>query len=357
MLSLTDSTETLKRNAVICILIVMTLGGILATLLHTFEIKTHPISLMLPPLTVIICLNLLLYLIKHPHRIYRVIKITLGWASFILLFPEYFFIIEAMLNQEKQLVDILPPISSGIFLLTTGMIVFLRPRRLVKIAFLLWVITAAPVVIYLIFHPQQLETPRGLDLMMTLVPAMGINVYLILFYSRLQDAIEKLHIERLHLKEVAEKDALTKVFNRGAGERILQDLIEQPDQKIGIILCDIDHFKKINDNYGHLLGDFVLQTIAQCCQAHLRKQDTLVRWGGEEFLIIVSGDEQTELEHLAERLRKIIAEQQIPGVGKITASFGVACLHPQENLIQLFSRADQALYQAKGLGRNQVVRA
>lgn len=347
--------ETLKRNAVACILGVMALGGIIATLLHIFEANAHPISLSIPPLTVITCLSLLLYLIKRPQQIERVIKITLGWIGFIMLFPEYFFIIKTVLDRDKQLVDTLPPISSGLFLLTTGMIVFLRPRGLVKLSFLLWVITAAPVVGYLIFHPQELQTPRGMDLMITLVPAMGVNLFLIRFYSRLQDAIDRLHIEQLQLKEVSETDALTQAFNRRAGERILQNLIEQPDQKVGIILCDIDHFKQINDDYGHLVGDRVLRLVAQCFQTQLRKQDTLIRWGGEEFLIVVSGSDQIDLEYLAERLRRIIADQQVSGARKITASFGVACLQSQEDLSQLFARADQALYRAKSLGRNQVI--
>jgi diguanylate cyclase (GGDEF)-like protein len=350
-----NSMEALKRNAAVFILWVMSLGGAIATLLHLLEDKAHIISLIIPPLTVVVCVSLLLYLNRYPQRINSVIKMMLGWVGFIILFPEYFFVIEATLHPEKKLVDTLPPITSGIFLLTTGMIVFLRPRGLARQAFLIWAIAAFPVVLYLILHPQELQTPRGMDLMLTLVPAMAINLSLILFYVRLQDAIDKLHVERLHLKETSERDALTKVFNRGAGERILQTLIDKPAQKIGIILCDIDRFKQINDTYGHLSGDRVLQIIAQSCQANLRKQDTLIRWGGEEFLIAVSGDDETELEQLAERLRQVIADRQIPEVGKITASFGVASLRSQENLIDLFARADRALYRAKELGRDRVV--
>jgi diguanylate cyclase (GGDEF)-like protein len=352
-----DLAETIKRKAVIFILVLMSLAAMIATVLHVFEPKPHPISLVIPPLTAIVCLSLLLYLIKYPQQIYRVIKVSIGWSSFILLFPEYFFAIEAFLDPEKRLVDTLPPISSAIFLLTTIMIVFLRPRGLFRLAFLLWVVTAAPVVIYLIFHPSELKTPRGMDLMITLAPAMAINLSLLLFYTRLQDAIDKLYIERFRLKEASEKDALTSVFNRGAGEKILQNLIDRPDRKIGIILCDIDRFKQVNDRYGHLMGDRVLQSFAQCCQERLRKTDILIRWGGEEFLIAVTGDDEKELEYLAERLRSIVAEREIPEVGKVTASFGVALLHPQENLIQLFARADKALYRAKASGRNQVVLA
>lgn len=253
-----DPMEILKRKAIIFILAVMVIGGTLATVLHSFEPKTHPISLVIPPLSTIIFLSLLIYLIKYPQQIQQVIKICLGWCSFMILFPEYFFVIESWLSDEKRLVDTLPPISSGLFLLTTGMIVFLRPSGLVRLVLIFWLVIAAPVVTYSMFHLPELGTPRGLDLIVALVPAMGINFSLTVFYSHLQDAINKLYIERFHFKEVSEKDALTGILNRGTGERLLQNLVDQTTQKIGIILCDIDHFKRVNDNYGHLMGDRVL---------------------------------------------------------------------------------------------------
>jgi diguanylate cyclase (GGDEF)-like protein len=353
--NLLNPLEKLQRNSVQTTLWMMLLGSIIASLLHFSVTKTHLISLVIPPLTIIVSLGLLIYLNKYPHQIHQVIKIILVWSSFILFFPEYFFVIEAIFDPEKKLVDSFPPISSGIFFFTTGMIVFARLRNPVRIAFLLWLFSASPIVIYLLFCPQELKTPRGLDLMMTFVPIMGMNLCLITFYERLQDSVDKLHTQQLHLQEVAEKDALTGVFNRGTGERILQNLIEKPERNIAIILCDIDHFKRVNDNFGHLVGDRVLQEIAKCFQTHIRQQDVLVRWGGEEFLIVVPENDEIELKQLAERLRGIIAEHKISDVGNITGSFGVAHLNSSENLKQLFSRADQALYKAKELGRNQVV--
>lgn len=349
--------EILKRKAITFILIVMVLGSMVAIALHILESKVHPISLAIPSLTVVVCLSLLAYLMRYPQSMTRVIQITLGWSSFIILFPEYFFLIEAVLKPERRLIDSLPPISSGLFLLTTSIIIFLHPRTLIRIAVPLWIAIAAPVVIYLLAHPQELSTPRGIDLVTTFVPAMGINLSLILFYSRLQNTMNQLYAERFHLKESSEKDALTGIFNRGTGERKLQDLINQSHQKIGIILFDIDHFKQINDTYGHLIGDRALQIISRCCEAQLRQQDILIRWGGEEFLIIVAGDNEFELAQLAERLRTCIAHQCIAEVGKVTASFGVALHQPQEDPIYLFARADKALYRAKKLGRNQVILA
>jgi len=154
---------------------------------------------------------------------------------------------------------------------------------------------------------------------------------------------------------MSEKDNLTGAFNRGEGERILQNLINQNRAEVGVILLDIDNFKRLNDNFGHLIGDRVLQEITQTCEAHLRKHDILIRWGGEEFLVVVTEEDQTELKELAERLRIAIANHQISVVGKVTASFGIASHQPQVSLSRLFKRADEALYRAKRQGCNQVV--
>jgi diguanylate cyclase (GGDEF)-like protein len=175
-------------------------------------------------------------------------------------------------------------------------------------------------------------------------------------FARLQDKLRQLDNERFYLKQVAERDALTGVYNRRMGEAVLEELLRS-SQSVGLILCDVDHFKRVNDGHGHLVGDQVLQTVAQCLQTHLRKQDLLMRWGGEEFLVVVMGEDAKELMQLAERLRSTIASQPIPSIGNVTASFGVALRQPLEQLNQLFDRADQALYQAKNAGRNQVMLA
>ncbi|WP_216634520.1 GGDEF domain-containing protein [Gloeomargarita lithophora] len=263
--------------------------------------------------------------------------------------------IQAWIQPGKQLVEILPPITPGLFLLNTAMIVFLRPRSLIRFAVLLWGVMAVPILSYLIAHPGELQTPRGLELLLTLGPAMGVNLALIIFYVRLQAAVDHLQNEGMRLQKISEMDLLTQVWNRRAGERILGELIEQKQLGLGIILCDIDHFKSVNDTYGHLVGDQVLQMFAQWCRQHVRPQDMVVRWGGEEFVVIGCTDEPAEMASLAARLCQGIAQQSVPEVGKITASFGVACHQPEETLSALFERADMALYQAKQQGRNRVV--
>ncbi len=345
----------LRRRAIFLILVVLSFGGVIATILHTYTPDTHPISLVIPPLTTIISFGQLIYLIYNPKRIELVIQMSLIWGAIINIFPEYFFVTTAWLNPDKQLIDILPPITPGLFLLNTGMIVFLRPPYLIRFSLALWGVTAVPVLSYLISHPLELQHPRGLELLMTLGPAMAINLALIVFYVRLQAAVDHLQREGLRLQKISEIDPLTQVWNRRAGERILAELIEQASAGLGIIVCDIDHFKSVNDTYGHLVGDQVLQLFAQWCRQHIRPQDMVVRWGGEEFVVIGSVDDPGELRLLAERLCQGIAQQSIPAVGRVTASFGVAYYQPPETMADLFDRADTALYQAKQEGRNRVV--
>jgi diguanylate cyclase (GGDEF)-like protein len=354
-LSKRDPLEQLRYRALILSLEVATLAAMIMTMLHFFNRNTHFISLTIPPLSVIVCLSLIIYLDRQPQKVYLVTKITLAWGAFMLLFPLYFFLLEALLIPEKQLVDTLPPISSGIFLMTTSMAVLLYRKDAIKTVLLFWAMEALPVLAYFMFHLQELEKARGMDIFFTLVPAMGMNFGLILFYTNLQETTHRLYIERLQLKEMSEKDALTGAFNRGEGERILQNLINQARVEVGVILFDIDNFKRVNDNFGHLRGDRVLQEITQICSIHLRKHDTLIRWGGEEFLVIVKGENLNQLQELAERLRSAIAGHEVSVVGKVTASFGIAHHQPQDSLRQLFKRADEALYRAKNQGRNQVV--
>lgn len=344
----------LKLQAIRLMLAVMGVGSVLVTLLHRMNPQTPPISLVIPPLTASVCAGLLVYLSRYPQSSQRIIHILLAWSLAIIVLPEYFFLLTALLDPRQRLIDILPPLAPGIFLLTSCTIVFLNPGAFLHVTLSLWAIMAGPIVLYLLCHPQELATPRGLDLMVALLPAMGMNIGLISLYSRLQDTIHQFDYERFSLKEASERDALTGIYNRQAGEQILQGFIGQAEQTVGLILCDIDHFKQVNDRHGHLVGDRVIRLMAKCLQTHLRQQDILMRWGGEEFLIVVVGEELKELIRLAERIRCQVASHPIPTVGGVTASFGIALQQPSEPLHLLFERADQGLYQAKARGRNQV---
>jgi diguanylate cyclase (GGDEF)-like protein len=148
----------------------------------------------------------------------------------------------------------------------------------------------------------------------------------------------------------------------GAGTRKLfhlifrqtQAYIQRHNHKASILLADLDRFKHINDTYGHVVGDTVLSTFAHLIQSHIRSNDTLVRWGGEEFMIIAPDTDAEHARELAEKLRRTIQTHPFDTVGHITASFGITQVDPNDSEESAVRRADEALYRAKENGRNRI---
>ncbi len=149
-------------------------------------------------------------------------------------------------------------------------------------------------------------------------------------------------------------DPLTVMYNRKIVEKILPQITKE---KICIIILDIDDFKKINDTFGHPTGDRVLKYLTSVLRSSLRKEDYIIRWGGEEFLIILKRVEDTDTARkIAENLRIKIEAGRIEGVGHITCSFGVCCLKASDRseFEKGVAMADEALYRAKRMGKNRV---
>ena len=158
--------------------------------------------------------------------------------------------------------------------------------------------------------------------------------------------------------KLAKTDVLTGLSNRLEIDSVLSGEIERLKRfprAFSIIMLDIDHFKRVNDHYGHIAGDHCLQQIASILKLNSRSIDTVGRWGGEEFLIICPETDLKGTEKLAEKLRTKIAEHDFSQVGKITCSFGVTSFFAGDTLESIVDRADQALYQAKDAGRNKVM--
>ncbi len=179
---------------------------------------------------------------------------------------------------------------------------------------------------------------------------------------RLVELQAELLSAREALREQATKDSLTKIWNRSS---ILENLkselarSEREARPVGVILVDLDHFKGINDTFGHFGGDVVLQEAAERMRHSIRNYDVIGRYGGEEFLILLPGCDEKSTFAQAERLRAYLAEAeiQLPSTGvTLTASFGCTSAlpgrHPSAEM--LIRRADEALYLAKRLGRNRV---
>lgn len=161
------------------------------------------------------------------------------------------------------------------------------------------------------------------------------------------------------LKKLSETDTLTGIYNRKKLKENLEDAIKKSkryDEIFSIVLLDIDYFKKVNDNHGHLMGDKVLVTVAKIISENIRDVDLLARWGGEEFVVLLYNQDINQAEFVANKLRETIEENNIEKL-KITCSFGVSQYKNSDSDESLFKRVDDALYEAKETGRNKVCKA
>jgi diguanylate cyclase (GGDEF)-like protein len=172
-------------------------------------------------------------------------------------------------------------------------------------------------------------------------------------YARLR-AAERFNQMQNKLVEMATRDSLSGLFNRPAFFNRAARAVEDSEAPLAAIMADIDHFKSINDKYGHAAGDITLRAVADC----LKSQDGIAaRLGGEEFAILLTDGDPEKAWRAAEALRRLIATQEIEipeGAVRVTCSFGVAVGEKGENIDQILRKADAALYAAKRSGRNVV---
>lgn len=177
--------------------------------------------------------------------------------------------------------------------------------------------------------------------------------------SNLVSEYKKLETEKQQFEALSTTDVLTGVMNRAGVQQFLQRLFESnfSRNQMGIMIFDIDYFKKINDSLGHDAGDIVLSEIARIINEQVRQTDIFGRWGGEEFILICSQISEERLITLAEKLRETIEHHCVIIEGqsiKVTVSIGATKVNANETFEVVFKRADKALYNAKNTGRNQV---
>jgi two-component system, cell cycle response regulator len=175
-------------------------------------------------------------------------------------------------------------------------------------------------------------------------------------HYRLNKEVEK---SRKKMFELASKDALTGAYNRAyfldAYKRKTAEM-SRKNKAISFVLVDIDYFKNINDEYGHLNGDYVLKEVVMVLKNSMRETDLLCRWGGEEFVILLNNATLNEAEALAERMQLCVEQHDFPQIGEpITASFGVTEKNANDDIESVFKRLDNSLYLAKLTGRNRVI--
>ncbi|MGR8998703.1 MAG: GGDEF domain-containing protein, partial [Gammaproteobacteria bacterium] len=159
------------------------------------------------------------------------------------------------------------------------------------------------------------------------------------------------------IRLLATTDPLTGIANRREFTRIVtneMDRVRRYGKPLSLVMYDIDFFKHVNDTFGHDVGDYVLQTLTAVVKENIRTVDTLARWGGEEFMVLMPQSDLAAARSSAEKLRQKIVQYRFDKVDKITVSFGVTEFVLQDDFNVLLKRADDALYQAKELGRNRV---
>lgn len=176
------------------------------------------------------------------------------------------------------------------------------------------------------------------------------------FISIIKDLTTRVRQEQA-LREAASLDPLTGLQNRRGGEGLLERAyigMRESGVPFSVIVADVDHFKAINDTWGHSVGDQVLESVSRLLRASVRATDGVVRWGGEEFLVILPHCDLRAATDQAERIRARLERTPQPQAGRVTLSLGVAQLGAEETVSHLIERADRALYQAKRQGRNRV---
>lgn len=190
----------------------------------------------------------------------------------------------------------------------------------------------------------------------TITPLKDDKGIIVGFVSTGKDVTREMLMHQ-KIERMATMDQLTGIYNRHKFKELFaleKERSKRFAQPLSLILIDIDHFKLVNDTYGHDIGDEVLEFLVKIVQDAIRKIDIFARWGGEEFLILSPGTDLENIQILAEKLRLVVAEADFPEVFHITISQGVSVLGEKDDFSDFFKRADRGLYYAKENGRNQV---
>jgi len=208
-----------------------------------------------------------------------------------------------------------------------------------------------------VFPIPSTENPHFLYIFSHIGASFSVAVFLLIVENARRRAFQRLKIANETISDLAIRDALTGVYNR---RHIVSEISRAEDaaDSFSVCLLDLDHFKRINDNLGHAVGDLALQRVAVAVQDEIRQSDCFGRYGGEEFLLLLKDADLAGSKQLLERIRERIEALEIAEMEsfpRITISGGVAQYRPGESGSETINRADQALYAAKAAGRNRII--
>lgn len=211
---------------------------------------------------------------------------------------------------------------------------------------------ARPITLFIFEHAPLSELVRSIYWFVTLLGSIlfSMAVAFLLLASSVRKTLRRLHLER-------DLDPLTQLLNRRAFEESVASVQQQASsQPCSVLMVDIDHFKRINDTWGHDYGDQVLRNVGQCLREATRGTDLAARYGGEEFVLLLPRTSTTKAAHIAQRIQQQLARtgMRLPDNTQLTMSMGISTMEPEESFFGAFKRADQALYQAKNTGRDRI---
>ena len=177
-------------------------------------------------------------------------------------------------------------------------------------------------------------------------------------FKQFEEITQILQQKNRHLTQLATKDSLTEIHNR----HMFSELFSQEHSgakregtKLSLMMIDLDHFKQVNDTYGHNIGDYVLKNFVSLVVSTVREADLFARWGGEEFVLLLRNAGCEEAYGVGEKIRNSIELQPFEDVGHITCSIGITEITDDDSLHSAIERADGALYAAKDMGRNRTI--
>ncbi len=175
--------------------------------------------------------------------------------------------------------------------------------------------------------------------------------------KKFMELYEEIKRKNQQLRILSEVDSLTGLKNRRAIDKVIKSEMDRSSRygtPMSVLLIDVDHFKRVNDTYGHNVGDRVLSELSQVLKENIRSTDSLSRWGGEEFLIIAANLSLEEAIKFGEKLREKVEESNFSGIEGLTVSIGISQHRPGEPFNKLYERVDEAMYSAKNSGRNRL---
>lgn len=304
-----------------------------------------------PPVWVAIftCTNLLFFTLikaninlrfKDPSMTMAQMAVAIGAVAFILY--------HAGAIRGGLLILLLVIMLFGVLRLTTA--------ELLAMGALCSAAYSAVILLLTVNRPNLVDTRVEWVQWTTLTTTMAVAAPLVGYMSTVR---RRLTESLRTIKDMAQRDALTGIFNRHhMGETLDREIsrCERGASKFFVLIADIDHFKQINDNHGHLVGDQVLKAVAESMRQVLRKADYLARYGGEEFVFIIAADDEREAKAAGERIRANVEQLRVPELPThgLSISIGGTFFRRGDTQAAVLGRADAALYRAKHGGRNRV---